>query len=81
MHNTALVSTLNTVGISLKKVDTNRNTKEVELLTNPARRGRLRARAAATRTDNMLVSCRVYPAPERGEKDGGHGNQFVERSQ
>lgn len=30
------------------------------MLTNPALRGRVRARAAATRTDSMLVSFCVY---------------------
>lgn len=44
------------------------------MLTKPALRGRVRARAAATRTDSILVSFCVYPAPERREKDGGHGD-------
>lgn len=46
------------------------------MLTKPALRGRVRARAAATRTDSMLVSFCVYPAPERREKDGGHGDDL-----
>lgn len=46
------------------------------MLTNPALRGRVRARAAATRTDSMLVSFCVYPIPEGREKDGGHGDDL-----
>lgn len=53
---------------------------EVEVLTNPALRGRLRARAAATRTDSMLVSYEVCPAPGEEREGWRTRQQIVERS-
>ena len=53
------------------------------MLTNPARLGRVRARAAATRTDSILMFLcgsallqNRLNCVERSEEDGGHSNDY-----